>query len=82
MIVKRVTRAKPDPTMLMLLAAIGIVGLLVAGRYGVVNGLRAVNRALGIARTGRPAHPSARRSTRKRPARTVRPKVVRFSTPG
>jgi hypothetical protein len=81
MMVKRMTRAKPDPTMLMLLAAIGVVGLLVARRYGVVNGLRTVNRALGIARIVRPGRPSAARSARKRPARRVRPKVLRFSKP-
>ncbi len=31
--------------MLLLLAAVGVVGLLVARRYGVVNGLWTVNRA-------------------------------------
>jgi hypothetical protein len=36
--------------MLVLLAAIGIVGLLVARRYGVAHVLRTVNQALGIAR--------------------------------
>ncbi|SEP11551.1 hypothetical protein SAMN02990966_04056 [Rhodospirillales bacterium URHD0017] len=72
MTVKRLTQAKPDTTMLLLLAAIGVVGLIVARRYGVVNGLRTVNRALGIARIVR---------TGKRPARRVRPKVLRFSKP-
>jgi hypothetical protein len=67
--------------MLLLLAAIGVVGLLVARRYGVVNGLRTVNRALGIARVVRTGRPSAAQSTRKRPARRVRPKVLRFSKP-
>jgi hypothetical protein len=47
---KRVTQAKSDPTMLVLLAAIGIVGLLVARRYGVAHVLRTANQALGIAR--------------------------------
>jgi hypothetical protein len=54
---KWVTQAKPDPTMLLLLAPVGVVGVLVARRYGVVSGLRTVNRALDIARTvqaGRP----------------------------
>ncbi len=68
--------------MLLLLAAIGIVGLLVARRYGAVHGLRAVNRALGIARTVREGRPSAGRAARKRPARKVRPEVLRFSRPG
>ncbi|GEP57856.1 hypothetical protein [Reyranella soli] len=80
MTVKRVIRAKPDPAMLLLLAAVGIVGLLVVRRYGVVNGLRTVNRALGIARMVR-SRPSAAQPARKRPARRVRPKVLRFSRP-
>ena len=71
MTVKRLTQAKPDTTMLLLLAAIGVVSLIVARRYGVVNGLWTVNRALGIARIVRTG----------RPARRVRPKVVRFSRP-
>jgi hypothetical protein len=79
---KRVTRAKPDSTTLLLLAAIGVIGLFVARRYGVVSGLRAVNSALGIARTARAIRPSAGRPTRKRPARRVQPKVLRFSKPG
>jgi hypothetical protein len=37
-------------TVLVWLAAIGIVGLLVARRYGVAHALWAANRALGIAR--------------------------------
>ena len=68
--------------MLLLLAAIGVVGLIIARRYGVVNGLRTVNRGVGIARIVRTGRPSASRSTRKRPARRVWPKVVRFSRPG
>ena len=71
MTAKRVTQAKPDAAMLLLLAAIGVVGVIVARRYGVVNGLRTVNRALGIARIVRTG----------RPVRRVRPKVVRFSSP-
>jgi hypothetical protein len=67
MTAKRGTQAKPDTTMLLLLAAIGIIGLIVARRYGVVNGLRTVNRGLGIARIVRTGRPSASRSTRKRP---------------
>jgi hypothetical protein len=81
MTVKRVTQSKPDLTTLLLLAAVGVVGLLVARRYGVVNGLRTVNRVLGIARIVRTGRPSAARSVRKRPARRVRPKVLRFSKP-
>ena len=65
--VKQVTQAKPDFAMLMVLAAIGLGGLFVARRYGVLTGLRTVNNALGIART-----------VRKRPARRVRPKAVRI----
>ena len=80
--VKRVTKAKPDPTMLLLLAAAGVVGLLVARRYGVLSGLRTVNGALGIARAVKAGGRSGRRPARKRPARKVRPKVLRFSTPG
>jgi len=80
--VKRTTPAKPDPMMWVLLAAIGIVGLVVARRYGVVNGLRTVNRALGLARTVGAGRPSVGRSRGKRPARKVRPKVLRFSGPG
>jgi len=76
---KRMTLVKPQSTTLLLLAAIGIAGLFVARRYGVVSGLRAVNSALGIAPAVRP---SASRSARKRPARRVRSKVLRFSKPG
>jgi hypothetical protein len=71
---KRVTQAKSDPTMLLLLAASGIVGLLVIRRYGVVPVLRTLNHALGIARVVRSAQP-----TRRRRARRVRPKVLGFS---
>jgi hypothetical protein len=79
---KRVTQAKSDPTMLVLLAAIGILGLLVARRYGVAHVLRTVNQALGIARVVQTARPSVARPTRRRPARSVRPKVMGFSKPG
>ena len=68
---RRTMNAKPDPTKLLLLAALGVVGLIVARRYGLVNGLRAVNRALGLALVARGG----------RPARRVRPKVLRFSKP-
>jgi hypothetical protein len=78
---KWVTQAKPDPTLLLLLAAIGVVGVFVARRYGVVSGLRTVNRALGIARTVQAGRPPGKRPARKRPARKVRPKVVRFAKP-
>jgi hypothetical protein len=40
MMAKRVTQAKSNQTMLVLLAAIGIVGLLVVRRDGVANVLR------------------------------------------
>lgn len=60
--------------MLLLLAAVGVVGLIVARRYGVVNGLRTVNGALGIARTVRAGRPTGKRS-----ARRIRPKVLSFS---
>lgn len=70
---KRVTQTKPDSTTLLLLAVVGVVGLLVVRRYGVVNGLRTVNQVLGIARLVR--------TGRKRPARRVRSKVLRFSKP-
>lgn len=73
MAVKRVTQTKPDSTTLLLLAMVGVVGLLVVRRYGVVNGLRTVNQVLGIARLVR--------TGRKRPARRVRSKVLRFSKP-
>lgn len=76
MTVKRLTQAKPDTTMLLVLAAIGVVGLIVARRYGVVNGLWTVNRAIGIARIVRTG------GARKRRARRVQPKVLRFSKPG
>ena len=79
---KRVTQAKSDPTMLLLLAAIGLVGLFVTRRYGVVPVLRTVNQALGIARIVRSAHRSAARPARRRPARRVRPKVLGFSQRG
>jgi hypothetical protein len=73
----RMTQGKPHPTMLVLLAVIGIVGLVVARRYGLAHLLWAVNQALGIARVVRAAQP-----IRKQPARRVRPKVLRFSKPG
>jgi len=68
--------------MLVLLVAIGIVGLLVTRRYGVAHVLRTVNQALGIARVVRTARSPAARPTRRRPARRVRPKVIRFTKPG
>jgi hypothetical protein len=80
---KRVTRATSDPTMLLVLAAIGLVGLFVTRRYGVVPVLRTVNQALGIARVVRSSRSAARAThkgaTRKRPARRIRPKVLAFS---
>ena len=79
---KRVTQAKSDPTMLLVLAAIGLVGLFVTRRYGVVPVLRTVNQALGIARVVRSAGRSAARPARRGPARRVRPKVLAFSKPG
>jgi hypothetical protein len=79
---KRVTRATSDPTMLLALAAIGVVGLFVARRYGLAPVLRTVNRALGIARVVRSASRPAARPARRRPARRVRPKVLAFSKPG
>jgi hypothetical protein len=81
MMTKRVIQAKSNQTMLALLAAIGIVGLLVARRHGVQHVLRTVNQALGIARVVRTARPSTARPTRRRPARRVRPKVMGFSKP-
>jgi hypothetical protein len=64
--------------MLVLLAAIGIVGLLVTRRYGVAHVLRTVNQALGIARVLRTARLSVARPTHRRRARKVRPKVMGF----
>ena len=78
---KRVTQAKSDPTMLLVLAAIGLVGLFVTRRYGALPVLRTVNQALGIARVVRSSRP-ATRPARRRPARRVRPKVLAFSKPG
>ena len=52
---KRVTQAKSDPTLLLVLAAIGLVGLFVTRRYGLAPVLRTVNQALGIARVVRSA---------------------------
>ncbi len=72
--VKRYKRSRLDPTTFILLAAVGVVGALVARRYGLLQGLRTVNRALGVA--------SVVRAPRKPRARPVRPKVVRFSRPG
>ena len=79
---KRVTQAKSDPTLLLVLAALGLVGLLVARRYGVVPVLKTVNQALGIARVVRAVRRSAARPGRRRPARRVRPKVLAFAKPG
>jgi len=78
---KRVTQAKSDPTMLLVLAAIGLVGLFVTRRYGLAPVLRTVNQALGIARVVQSSR-SAARPARRRPARRVRPKVLAFSKPG
>jgi len=72
---KRMTKAKIDPTMLVLLAAIGLVGLLVTRRYGVVPVLRTVNQALRVVRSSR----SAARPAGRGPARRVRHKVLGFS---
>ena len=71
------TRPKSDQTMLLMLAGIGLVGLLLARRHGVVPVLRTVNQALGIARVLRSTRPG-----RKRPARRVRPEVLAFAKPG
>jgi hypothetical protein len=79
---KRVTRAKSNPTKLLVLAAIGLVGLFVTRRYGVLPVLKTVNRALGVARVVRSAGRSAARPARRGPARRVRPKVLAFSKPG
>ena len=79
---KRVTQAKSDPTMLLVLAAIGLVGLFVTRRFGVLPVLRTVNQALGIARVVRSTGRSAARPARRGPARRVRPKVLAFSKPG
>lgn len=79
---RRVTKAKSDPTLLLLLAAIGLVGLFVTRRYGLAPVLRTVNQALGIASVVRSAGRSAPRSARRGPARRVRPKVLAFSKPG
>jgi hypothetical protein len=78
---KRMTKAKTDPTVLVLLAAIGIVGLLVTRRYGVVPVLRTVNQALRVARIVRSSR-SAGRATSRGPARRVRRKVLGFSNSG
>jgi hypothetical protein len=78
---KRVTQAASDPTILLVLAAIGLVGLFVTRRYGLAPVLRTVNQALGIARVVRSSRPAAR-PARRRPARRVRPKVLAFSKPG
>lgn len=77
----RMKQAKPDPALLVLLAAIGIVGLLVTRRYGVVLVLRTVNQALRVARAVT-ARRSAARPTGRRPARRVRHKVLGFSNSG
>jgi hypothetical protein len=76
------TRSKPDPTTLIVLAAVALAGLLVARRYGLVHGLRTVNRALGIARVLRRTRPPAARIARKQAARRVRPRAIVFSKPG
>ena len=76
---RRVTSS--DKATLLLLAAAGLVGLFIARRYGLVQGLRTVNRALGIARMMRTARPPAPRLGRQRLARRVRPRAVAFSKP-
>jgi hypothetical protein len=78
---KRVTQAKSDPTMLLVLAAIGLAGLLVTRRYGVLPVLRTVNQALRVARAVRSSRPGAR-PTGRGPARRVRHKVLGFSNSG
>ena len=79
--IRHVTPSTADKAVLLLLAGAGLVGLLVVRRYGLVHGLRTVNRALAIARLVRTVRPSAPRLARKRPARRVRPKAVAFSKP-
>lgn len=75
---RRVTRTSFDPTTLILFAALGVAGLLLARRYGAVPALKAVNQGLKVARIVRSARSGAR-PARKRPARRVRPKVLGFS---
>lgn len=75
---KRATQLTSDPTRLILFAVLGVAGLLLARRYGVVPALRAVNQGLRVARIVRTARSGAR-PARKRPARRVRPKVLGFS---
>jgi len=75
-------KSKSDPTMLVVLAAIGIVGLLVMRRYGVVRVLQTANQALGIASVVQSVRRSAVRPARRKPARKVRPRVLGFSKPG
>jgi hypothetical protein len=77
----RVREGKSNPTTLVLLAAIGIVSLLVARRHGLVHVLRTANQALGIARLVRTAgRPAA--APRHKQARRVRTRVLGFSKPG
>jgi len=61
---KRATQANSDPTMLLVLAAIGLVGLLAARRSGLAPILKTVNQALGIARVVRSDRRSAPRPGR------------------
>jgi hypothetical protein len=78
---KRVTQAKSDATTLLVLAAVGLVGLLVVRRYGLAPVLKTVNQALGIARVVRSVRRPAPRPGRRGPARRVRPKVLAFAKP-
>ena len=82
MMAKHLTQSRQHQATLMLLAAVGIVGLLVVRRYGLVQGLRTVNRALGIARVVHAMRPPASRPARRRPARRIQPKVLGFTKPG
>src|SRR5262245_57101523 len=50
---KRATHWTRDPATLIVLATVGMIGLLVARRHGVLPALRTVNRALGIVRVVR-----------------------------
>ena len=76
-------QAKSDPTLLVLLAAIGLVGLLVTRRYGVVPVLRTVNQALRVARvvrsepfSGTADGPQARAPSPAQSARLFKPTLL------
>jgi hypothetical protein len=77
---RRVTRTNFDPAKLVLFAALGVAGMLLARRYGAVTALKAVNQGLRVARIVRSARSGAT-TARKRPARRVRPEVLGFSGP-